>query len=136
MRKWLLITLAIILLAFNLWASDFIMLQGERTVYTAECYAGIWNGEHCNGQLVSGKRYHFRALTGLLEVPFWIGSEIEPATTLKGCVVRDGSNWYCSATTNATFFVPYEMVRGKLIIRTAPLQHQISKIQWLIIFDA
>ena len=32
-----------------LWGSDRITMQGERTIYTADCERGTWNGDTCSG---------------------------------------------------------------------------------------
>src|SRR5215831_9894769 len=54
------------------WATDWITIQDERTVYTAECRGGDWQGAACTGHLVAGARYQFRASKNDEEVAFWI----------------------------------------------------------------
>src|SRR5436190_2523773 len=61
---------AIVLLALvgYMWASDWITLQDERTVFTADCARGIWQGARCSGDLVAGPRYRVHALKAHGEV--------------------------------------------------------------------
>jgi len=53
-RIWLFFVLVLAGLCGVAWATDFITPQGERTVYTAECERGTWQGAHCTGTLVAG----------------------------------------------------------------------------------
>ena len=36
-RLWALVLLVLVALGFAAWASDFVTMQGERTVYTVDC---------------------------------------------------------------------------------------------------
>lgn len=57
--------------AFSAWSTDGMTLQGERTIYTAGCQQGGWQGSECSGQLAASQRYRFRALKAHSEVLFW-----------------------------------------------------------------
>jgi len=46
----------LVALGFAAWASDFVTMQGERTVYTVDCTNGAWQGDHCSGQVAAGTR--------------------------------------------------------------------------------
>src|SRR2546427_8730224 len=67
-RIWLFFALVLAGLCGVAWATDFITPQGERTVYTAECERGVWQGAHCTGRLAAGARHRFRALKSHKEV--------------------------------------------------------------------
>jgi len=41
-RVWGFVIAICALLGFAAWASDFITMQGERTIYTVECRNGTW----------------------------------------------------------------------------------------------
>ena len=62
-RVWGFVIVVLAGLGFAAWASDFITMQGERTIYTVECRDGAWAGDRCAGSLTAGPRYRFRALT-------------------------------------------------------------------------
>ena len=70
-RVWAFVILLLAALVFGAWASDFITMQGERTVYTVECRGGTWQDDHCSGNVVAGNRYRYRALKPHNEVIFW-----------------------------------------------------------------
>jgi hypothetical protein len=70
-RVWGFVIVICGLLGFAGWASDFITMQGERTIYTVECRDGAWAGDRCSGSLVAGQRYRYRALPPHKEVIFW-----------------------------------------------------------------
>ena len=40
-----------LLLAGWMWLTDFITVQGERTIYTVACQGGEWRGDLCTGKL-------------------------------------------------------------------------------------
>ena len=78
-RVWAFVIAIFALLGFAAWASDFITMQGERTIYTVECHNGAWAGDHCVGSLVAGERYRYRALPPHSEVIFWTVGSNEPS---------------------------------------------------------
>ena len=73
------------LLGFAAWASDFVTMQGERTVYTVDCIGGAWQGDRCSGQLAAGTRYRYRALKPHGEVIFWTVGTAEPSGKFSDC---------------------------------------------------
>ena len=94
-RVWGFVIALCSLLGFAAWASDFITMQGERTIYTVECHDGAWAGDHCAGSLVAGTRYRYRALPPHSEVIFWTVGTNEPSGKFGDCTIRDGRNWVC-----------------------------------------
>ena len=54
LRVWAFVIAVLAVLGFAAWASDFVTMQGERTVYTVDCVHGTWQADHCNGQLTAG----------------------------------------------------------------------------------
>ena len=129
--------IALAALSLFIWGSDSITLQGERTVYTVECLDGKWSDHHCTGNLIAGSRYRYRALRAHSEVFFWIAGSSEPSGKMSGCVVHDGRNWECPATTaDAQKSVTLAMAHGKPIRNAAwptrPL-HPVSKWTWLLL---
>ena len=50
-RVWAFVILILVALGFAAWASDFVTMQGERTVYTVDCSNGSWQGNHCAGSI-------------------------------------------------------------------------------------
>lgn len=135
-RVWLLLSAVIIALVFAAWASDFITLQGERTVYSVRCERGDWQGDQCTGQVVAGPRYRYRALKRRSEVVFWAAGVNEPSGKLTGCDVQDGRNWRCPPGPDASRSVTLQMVDGTPLAsvggatRTA---RAVSKWRWLLL---
>jgi hypothetical protein len=116
------------------WASDAITLQGERTVYTAECRDGQWQGPMCTGKLVAAQRYRFRALRSHNEVVFWtVGAIGEPSGKYTDCRIIDGRNWFCPANADARLTITLQFVRGDPIPgpedKTKPY-HAVAKWRW------
>ena len=83
-RVWAFVIALVAALAFAAWASDFVTMQGERTVYTAECASG-WQGDRCSGEVTAGKRYRYRALKPHGEVIFWTVGTSEPSGQVSDC---------------------------------------------------
>src|SRR5215471_767228 len=84
------------------WATDWITIQNERTVYTVDCRGGEWQGAQCTGHLVPGARYGFRVSTrGNAEVAFWTVGDRERSGKLTPCTVTDGRNWVCKPCPDA-----------------------------------
>ena len=115
------------------WASDSITLQGERTVYTANCSAGVWRGATCTGTMVVGPRYRFRALKAHGEVIFWTSGEAASSSKFTDCIISDGRNWTCKANAEIGRAITNAMVDGRPIpeagVQTREF-HQIPKWQW------
>jgi len=45
---WLAAVACLLMLVGVVWASDWITLQDERTVFTATCERGAWQGARCS----------------------------------------------------------------------------------------
>lgn len=122
--------------AVALFASDRITLQGERTIYTVECHAGLWQGPHCNGQLAAADRFRFRALKAHREVLFWTVAATEPSGKFSDCDVEDGRNWRCKPNADAKFTVTLQMSKGDAVAdvtgRARPF-HAVEKWKWLFL---
>jgi hypothetical protein len=134
--SWPLFSLTLILLAFAAWITDGITLEGERTVYTAKCQDGSWQGSNCTGKLVAGDRYRFRALRAHSEVVFWTAkATTEPSGKFTDCVIKDGRNWQCKPNADFSRTITREMVHGCPVIDTTGQAlpfHQISKWRWML----
>jgi hypothetical protein len=133
---WLVALAVVAMLIVFIWASDAITLQGERTIYTAECQAGEWQGAHCTGRLVVGPRYRFRALMAHSEVLFWTVGASGPSHKFSDCTITDGRNWTCRPNADAGQTVTLHMSRG----RPAPAAgdptrayHAVSKVHWWLL---
>lgn len=134
--SWPLFSLVLIVLAFSAWITDGITLEGERTVYTAKCQDGNWQGNNCTGKLVAGERYRFRALRSHGEVVFWtVKATTEPSGKFTDCVIKDGRNWKCKANADLPRTITLEMARGCPVADStgkALSFHQISKLRWML----
>jgi hypothetical protein len=127
----------VLVLVATAWANDFIMLQGERTIYTAGCEQGAWAGKHCTGKLVAAERYRFRALKAHNEVFFWTaGASSEPVGRFTQCMVQSASNWVCQPNADVGRSITLEMSQGRAVPdpggKTRPF-HPISKVHWLLL---
>ena len=121
-------------LGFSAWASDFITMQGERTVYTVECRDGAWDGDRCGGKVVAGPRYRYRALPPHREVIFWTIGTDEPSGKFVGCAIRDGRNWICQPNGDAARSITLQMADGVPIAGpvTRPFR-AVSKWRWIML---
>lgn len=120
----------------GLWASDRITLQGERTIYTAVCAQGQWQGNLCTGQMEAGPRYRFRALKAHREVLFWRVGAAESSWRLEGCTIADGRNWTCPPGKDAGRSITLEMRQGRAehdTSGTAQPFHGVSKWRWTLL---
>ena len=136
LRKWIITAACIGVFGVLVWASDFITLQGERTIYTAGCQDGVWKGDLCTGKLVAAERYRFRALKAHNEVLFWIVGSPTPSGKFSHCVVTNGRYWSCEANGDASAAITREMRHGMPVSHpgenTRPF-HQISKFRWMLL---
>jgi hypothetical protein len=133
-RVWAFVVLVLVALGFAAWASDFVTMQGERTVYTVDCL-GTWQGDHCNGQLVAGARYRYRALKPHREVVFWTVGSVEPSGKFNDCVIQDGRNWVCQVCPDAARSITLQMTQGVPVAtagQTRPFR-AVSKFRWLLL---
>jgi hypothetical protein len=135
-RLSLLFVLAFLLLGVWAWFTDFVTIQGETTVYTADCANGEWKGDLCTGRLVPGERYRFRALTRRREVLFWKLGRDEPSGRFLQCQIESGRSWACAATPEAKRTITLSVVRGRATHdpsgATQPF-HGVAKWRWLLL---
>jgi hypothetical protein len=121
------------LLALLAWSNDFVTLQGEKTIHTARCEAGHWNGNVCTGTLVAADRYRFRALKVRGEVIFWTLGSTEASGKFTGCAVKDGHNWTCKANADSARTIALAMSGGRAqhdaTGATRPF-HAVDKWKW------
>jgi hypothetical protein len=133
----LLYTLAgLLLLLGMMWASDWVTLENERTVYTVDCQDGMWQGTHCTGMLVAGPRYRFRALRQRAEVLFWTVGNTEPSGKLAPCVITNGRNWTCSPCPDAERTITLQMSLGRPVAKPdgpARAFHALPKWRWWLL---
>jgi hypothetical protein len=125
-----------IMIAVLLWSVDFITLQGEWTVYTAECKQGAWNGDQCKGTLAASDRYRFRALKRRKEVLFWVPGSTESSGRLAPCEIENRSNWICKAGADSARSIALAMSNGRPVTDpaagTRPF-HAVSKVKWMLL---
>ncbi len=122
-------------LAF-VWATDTVTLQGERTIYTARCEQGNWQGELCTGKLVAAERYRYRVLKAHNEVFFWVVSSSEPSGKFTDCAIQDGRNWRCQTNADAARSITLEMARGFPVADSSGVTrpyHAVSKLTWVLL---
>ena len=133
-RVWAFVIAIFALLGFAAWASDFITMQGERTIYTVECRNGAWAGDHCVGSLVAGERYRYRALPPHSEVIFWTVGSNEPSGKFGDCTIQDGRNWICRPNGDAPRSITLQMAEGVPIAGPATRPFRaVSKWRWMLL---
>ena len=136
MRLWPLALALPALLIGGLWSSDVITLQGERTIYTADCRGGSWQGTRCSGRLVAADRYRFRALKTHREVVFWTAGASGHSGKFTDCEIEDGRNWNCKPTVDAAQTITLQMSRGVAMpdaSGAAKRFHAIAKWRWWLL---
>ncbi|HZV92853.1 MAG TPA: hypothetical protein VFF72_06515 [Caldimonas sp.] len=128
--------LVLAVLGYGAWASDFITLQGERTVYTVGCQGGEWQGEVCSGKLVAGDRYRYRALKPHHEVIFWKVGARDRSGKFDRCDIHDGRNWVCAPSDDASRSITLAMDGGVPVpgppTVTRPFR-AVSKWRWILL---
>ena len=135
-RVWAFVVVVLAALGFAGWCSDFVTMQGERTVYTVDCHNGTWQGDRCSGQVVAGPRYRYRALTAHSEVIFWTVGSKEPSGKFGECTVKDGRNWQCKPNADATRSITVQMAEGVPVAGPAGVTRSfraVSKWHWLLL---
>jgi hypothetical protein len=118
-----------------MWLCDYVSLQGERTIYTADC-RGEWRGELCTGALVPADRYRFRALPPHREVLFWKAGSREPSGRFHDCTIADGRNWTCPANAESVRTITLALRQGEAVHDTTGRTrafHAIRKWRWLLL---
>ncbi len=126
---------ALAVLGFITWASDFVTLQGERTIYTVGCADGSWQGNHCTGRLIPAERYRYRALRAHQEVLFWTVGVAEPSSKFTDCTIQDGRNWTCKPNADASKSITLQMERGAAVhdeTGQARSFHAVPKWRWML----
>lgn len=136
LRTWLPILALAGAAGVTAWATDFVTLQGESTVYTVDCRQGQWQGNRCTGSLVPGHRYRFRALKVHREVLYWIVAFPEPSSRYVDCTIEDGRNWTCPPNRQPSKTITFGMSRGEPVTdrSDSPLPfHAVHKLRWLLL---
>ena len=127
------ILILVALVGLPIWASDRITLQGERTIFTANCEGGKWEGNHCTGRLATGERYAFRASPLRNEVIHWIRGSASQSHKYGNCTVKDRDNWTCNVKPDEprsiTCIMAKGMPTGGCVGPDMPF-HQIPKWKW------
>jgi hypothetical protein len=138
-RVWAFVIALVAALGFAAWASDFVTMQGERTIYTVDCAEGSWQGDRCSGRVKAGSRYRYRALKPHNEVIFWTVGSTEPSGKFNDCKIQDGRNWVCNVCADARRSITLQMAHGKPVPGadastsvTKPF-HAVSKWRWLLL---
>ncbi|MEO5844734.1 MAG: hypothetical protein ABIQ33_07820 [Caldimonas sp.] len=135
-RVWAFVFLVLAALGFAAWASDFVTMQGERTVYTVDCADGAWQGDGCSGRVVAGTRYRYRALKPHGEVIFWTVGTAEPSGKFSECTIQDGRNWLCKVCADATRSITLQMAQGVPVAAVSTVTRPfraVSKWRWLLL---
>ncbi|HJW11879.1 MAG TPA: hypothetical protein VJ598_08845 [Albitalea sp.] len=135
-RIWLFFSLTLLGLAAVAWANDVVTLQGERTVYTATCEGGSWQGMHCSGTLAAAQRYRFRALKPHREVVYWTVGSTAPSAKFTDCTIDDGRNWTCKSSAESAGAITHAMVHGSPASDAASLAlpfRPVTKWHWMLL---
>ena len=123
-------------LSVFIWATDWITLQGERTIYTVQCRGGVWEGWRCTRKLEAGDRYRFRASKSRQEVVFWIAGSRAPSGKFTECAVQDRDNWRCSPGGGQPSTITHELMHGTPANGIVGLDlpfHAVRKWKWWIL---
>lgn len=133
---WLVGIALVLVLAVEIWASEKVTLQGERTVYTVDCERGAWQGARCSGRLVPAARYRFRALKRPREVLFWEVGASAPSGKFTDCAIADGWNWLCKPGADAAATITLQMSDGRPVPSpNGPTKqfHAVPKWRWWLL---
>src|SRR5512138_1166253 len=133
------LALALLFLAAVAWLTDFFSLQGERTVYTADCVGGAWVGDRCSGSVHPGDRYRFRAFKDRREVTVKRLSSREDERTMTNCNVVSGRDWSCSGDGQSMKSIVLTMAHGEAVAEPAQSSKStrcVSKFRWLALSAA
>jgi len=135
-KRLLLVVGVVAAVALVFWASDQITLQGERTIYTADCNGGKWEGLRCTGTMVAGDRYRYRASKVRHEVVFWIAGSPSQSGKYTDCDVRNRGNWSCNATLGAAPSITQQMINDQATHGSGGLTipfHALPKWKWWLL---
>ena len=131
------LALVFVLVGILSWATDFVTLKGERTIYTADCQNGTWTGNQCTGTMTAGKRYRFRALKEHGEVLFWIAGSAERSGRMAPCEIANGRNWTCKPGDESPRSITLAMSKGHPAADASATSipfHEVSKVTWLFLY--
>ncbi len=135
-RVWAAVIAIVLALGFAGWASDFVTMQGERTIYTVDCVGGAWQANRCGGHVATGPRYRYRALKPHGEVIFWTVGSKEASGRFNDCTIQDGRNWLCKICPDAARSITLQMAQGLPVpgpeAVTRPFR-AVSKWRWLLL---
>ena len=132
-RVWVLVALMLAFLVVAAWASDFVTLQGVRTIYTAKCEGGEWQEGRCTGRMVAGNRYRYHASKERGEVVLQVVGSSAPAGRLSNCDIHDGRNWVCPLAEGPARSWTVRMENGAPVaqeVSPARSDRQVSKWRW------
>jgi hypothetical protein len=140
-RVWLFVAAISLLPLGTAWVTDSITLEGERTIYTADCDGGQWGSGaaagSCSGRMMPAERFRFRALRAHSEVLFWtVGDTSRPSGKFAGCTVKDSRNWNCPGNEQSGDTITHQMVDGVPQADAsgrARSFHAIEKWRWLLL---
>ncbi|MEO8524369.1 MAG: hypothetical protein ABI460_06595 [Caldimonas sp.] len=135
-RVWAFVVVVIAALGVAAWCSDFVTMQGERTVYTVECRSGGWQADRCTGHLLAGHRYRYRVLRPHSEVVFWTVGTNEPSGKFGECTIQDGRNWQCKPNGDAARSITLQMAEGTPVagpVNVTRSFRAVSKWRWLLL---
>jgi hypothetical protein len=132
------LALAVLGLAAIAWLTDFFSLQGERTIYTADCAGGAWVGDICSGAPHAGDRYTFRAFKDRREVTVKRLGSTDEEHRMTNCSVVSGRDWSCGADARSVKSVVYTMVHGQAAepAQVSRSTRCVSKLRWLTLAAA
>lgn len=125
-----------VLLGLTAWLHDFITLDDiGRTVYTAECAGGSWQGTTCTGHLVAGDRHRFKALKNHGEVLYWTAGLRQASGKLSDCTIADAKDWSCRQATAQPPAVTMAMKNGRAVALPGQVftHHCVDKWKWVLL---
>lgn len=128
-----LLVVMIVAIGAMIWISDWVTLEGERTVYGVTCAEGAWDGLRCNGRLGAGDRYRFRASRSRSEVIYWIAGSSAPSGKYSDCQVTNRENWSCNVEIGQPPAIASAFSNGRPVSRLAGLTapfHAVAKWKW------
>jgi hypothetical protein len=130
---WPFLLAMIVIIGGMMWVSDWITLEGERTVYTVTCPGGVWDGLRCTGRIAAGDRYRFRASRSRGEVLYWIAGSSAPSGKYTDCQVANRANWTCNVQIGQPLSIALEFSNGRPTFYgaglTAPF-YGVAKWKW------
>ena len=134
MRISVVVFVVMALLGVFMWVVDYVTLEGEWTIYTAQCVGGTWVKENCTGKLQAAERHRFRALKTKREVVFWDVGSTQPSGKLAPCVVQNRGDWICTPGGDSPRSITIEMRHGQALPQPdGIIIHPLPKWKWLLL---